>query len=84
MKRYQLLLPALPCTGVFADATLHAKPARNPIIRADVPDFAAIRVCDTYYMSSTITHMRPGPLYLQGNHGSASFWTNVLTPILKE
>ena len=28
--------------------------------------------------------MRPGPLYLQGNHGSASFRNIVLTPILKE
>jgi len=28
--------------------------------------------------------MRPGPLYLQGNHGAASFRNIVLTPILKE
>ncbi len=60
MKRYQLLLLALSCTGVFAGATLHAKPARNPIIWADVPDVAAIRVGDTYYMSSTTMHMSPG------------------------
>ncbi len=28
--------------------------------------------------------MRPGPLYLQGNHGAASFRNIMLTPILKE
>jgi len=28
--------------------------------------------------------LRPGPLYLQGNHGAASFRKIVLTPILKE
>lgn len=28
--------------------------------------------------------MRPGPLYLQGNHGAASFRNILLTPILKE
>jgi hypothetical protein len=28
--------------------------------------------------------MRPGPLYLQGNHGAASFRNIVLTPILKK
>jgi len=37
-----------------------AKPARNPIIWADVPDVAVIRVGDTYYMSSTTMHMSPG------------------------
>ncbi|WP_231583550.1 glycoside hydrolase family 43 protein [Rufibacter radiotolerans] len=34
--------------------------ARNPIIYADVPDVAMIRVGDTYYMSSTTMHMSPG------------------------
>jgi beta-xylosidase len=60
MKRYQLLLLALSCTGIFAGATLHARPARNPIIWADVPDPAVIRVGNTYYMSSTTMHMSPG------------------------
>jgi len=32
----------------------------NPVIWADVPDLAAIRVGDTYYMSSTTMHMSPG------------------------
>ena len=34
--------------------------ATNPIIFADVPDMAIIRVADTYYMSSTTMHMSPG------------------------
>jgi len=34
--------------------------AQNPIIFADVPDMAMIRVGDTYYMSSTTMHMSPG------------------------
>lgn len=43
-----LLLPAL------ADA------ARNPVIHADVPDMAMIRVDGTYYMTSTTMHLNPG------------------------
>jgi len=35
-------------------------PATNPIIWADVPDAAMVRVGDTYYMSSTTMHMSPG------------------------
>jgi beta-xylosidase len=34
--------------------------ANNPIIYADVPDMAMIRVGDTYYMSSTTMQMSPG------------------------
>lgn len=34
--------------------------ATNPIIWADVPDVAVIRVGNTYYMSSTTMHMSPG------------------------
>jgi beta-xylosidase len=34
--------------------------AQNPIIWADVPDIAIIRVGDSYYMSSTTMHMSPG------------------------
>src|SRR6188472_1418177 len=34
--------------------------AINPIIFADVPDMAMIRVGDVYYMSSTTMHMSPG------------------------
>ncbi|MBE0545070.1 MAG: glycoside hydrolase 43 family protein [Verrucomicrobia bacterium] len=49
---------------LFVSAALHAAEpatlARNPIIHADVPDIAMIRVGDTYYMSSTTMHMSPG------------------------
>lgn len=34
--------------------------AENPIIFADVPDVAMIRVGNNYYMSSTTMHMNPG------------------------
>jgi beta-xylosidase len=37
-----------------------AELAHNPIIWADVPDIAMIRVGKTYYMSSTTMHMSPG------------------------
>ncbi|MDO3382015.1 glycoside hydrolase family 43 protein [Gilvimarinus algae] len=42
--------------------------ARNPLIWADVPDPAVIRVDDTFYMSSTTMHMNPGlPLMASPN-----------------
>ncbi len=34
--------------------------AQNPIIFADVPDWAIVRAGNTYYMSSTTMHMSPG------------------------
>ena len=37
-----------------------AQTAQNPLIFADVPDVAMIRVGSTYYMSSTTMHMSPG------------------------
>ncbi len=40
--------------------SIQAEPARNPVIWADVPDVAVIRVGQTYYMSSTTMHMSPG------------------------
>ncbi len=43
--------------------TVSAQPqdhARNPVIWADFPDPAVIRVGDTYYMSNTTMHMCPG------------------------
>ncbi len=60
MNKYLLFFFALPCAGLFAGAAVQAGPARNPIIWADVPDPAIIRVGDTYYMSSTTMHMSPG------------------------
>ncbi|TWT29607.1 Beta-xylosidase [Posidoniimonas corsicana] len=43
-----------------APATEPAGHAQNPIIWADVPDMAILRVGDAYYMSSTTMHMSPG------------------------
>lgn len=37
-----------------------AEPAQNPVLFADVPDLAMIRVGDTCFMSSTTMHMNPG------------------------
>lgn len=41
--------------------------ATNPIIWADVPDIAMVRVGDTYYMSSTTMHMSPGLPIMKSN-----------------
>lgn len=50
--------------GVLAAVVLEgsalAQNARNPILWADVPDVAVIRVGETYYMSSTTMHLSPG------------------------
>jgi beta-xylosidase len=51
-----ILTPALLAQVAGASRNL----ARNPIVWADVPDLAAIRVGDTYYMSSTTMHLSPG------------------------
>ncbi len=53
-------IPVTLIASVCAVISLQAEPARNPIIHADVPDIAIIRVNDTYYMSSTTMHMSPG------------------------
>lgn len=47
---------------LFATQLLVAqvKQAQNPILFADVPDMAMVRVGKTYYMSSTTMHMSPG------------------------
>ena len=50
--------PPLPATK--ANPVAPANPAHNPLIWADVPDIAVIRVGKTYYMSSTTMHMSPG------------------------
>lgn len=55
MKPFVVLIASL-----FAIVFLRADSARNPIIHADVPDIAIIRVNDRYYMSSTTMHMSPG------------------------
>ncbi|MCX6906233.1 MAG: glycoside hydrolase 43 family protein [Verrucomicrobia bacterium] len=55
---FTLTLAFLP--PLFAQVDNSGKLARNPILWADVPDMAMIRVGDTYYMSSTTMHMSPG------------------------
>lgn len=58
MRKYVLfLLVSIFCFNTFAK---EGKKAGNPIIWADVPDIAVIRVGETYYMSSTTMHMNPG------------------------
>jgi beta-xylosidase len=54
-----LILCVAPHAVPAAEAAQVA-PARNPLIWADVPDMAVIRVGKTYYMSSTTMHMSPG------------------------
>lgn len=44
-----------------------AQTGRNPILFADVPDMAMIRVGNTYYMSSTTMHMSPGLPIMKSN-----------------
>jgi beta-xylosidase len=55
---------------LFGSVLLHGgnpNLAQNPIIYADVPDMAMIRVGDTYYMSSTTMHMSPGVPIMKSN-----------------
>ena len=54
--RYCLLM-VIP---LFRCGIAEAQTAHNPIVYADVPDMAMIRVGNTYYMSSTTMHMSPG------------------------
>ncbi len=58
MKNHLLNLATLVLTSLVLH--VRADNASNPIIQADVPDLAMIRVGDTYYMSSTTMHMSPG------------------------
>jgi beta-xylosidase len=60
-----LLVALLTASNLFADepaATAGAavRPTHNPILWADVPDLAVIRVGSAYYMTSTTMHMSPG------------------------
>ena len=61
MNRLISLVAALAFPVVTSlPAAAQPKQAQNPIIHADVPDIAMIRVGGTYYMSSTTMHMSPG------------------------
>lgn len=59
-----LCLMAISTLLGLGESTLEAAApsnrAQNPIIWADVPDMAMIRVGDNYYMSSTTMHLSPG------------------------
>jgi beta-xylosidase len=48
------------CLAGLLRAAEPPKRAQNPILHADVPDLAMIRVGETYYMSSTTMHLSPG------------------------
>ena len=56
MKRLIVILFLM----IFIISGFSQNKAKNPIIWADVPDVAMVRVGDTYYMSSTTMHMNPG------------------------
>ena len=62
MTTFKKMLPCLAAISMTTSIShpTHAEEAHNPIIWADVPDMAMIRVGDTYYMSSTTMHMSPG------------------------
>src|SRR5687767_15471917 len=55
-----LIVVVLAVRVFFNPLVAQVKLAHNPIIFADVPDMAMIRVGDVYYMSSTTMHMSPG------------------------
>jgi beta-xylosidase len=54
------LLAALFAGAATLSAAESPSQAVNPVIHADVPDIAMIRVGDTYYLSSTTMHLSPG------------------------
>jgi beta-xylosidase len=57
MKKIFVGVMVLAVSALFTRLSAQAK---NPVIYADVPDMAMMRVGDTYYMSSTTMHMSPG------------------------
>ena len=60
MRNRLYLLVAAVGLSLLASLAVPAARASNPVIWADVPDVALIRVEDSYYMSSTTMHMSPG------------------------
>ena len=54
------IMSALLCSVLLLIPGVALAQAHNPIIFADVPDVAIIRVGENYYMSSTTMHMNPG------------------------
>jgi beta-xylosidase len=60
MNSNRAALLGLTLASLGCAATGPSRPAHNPVIWADVPDVAVIRVDGTYYMASTTMHMSPG------------------------
>ncbi|MCW3093340.1 MAG: glycoside hydrolase [Ferruginibacter sp.] len=60
MKKVILSLATLAIPVLLTKLSAQVKQAENPIIFADIPDMAMLRVGNTYYMSSTTMHMSPG------------------------
>lgn len=60
MKYSIVLFVFLFSLCIHLKAQSKGESTHNPIIFADVPDAAIVRVGDTYYMSSTTMHMCPG------------------------
>ncbi|WP_431357452.1 glycoside hydrolase family 43 protein [Hymenobacter lucidus] len=60
LKRSAFVLGLVFATTAVLPLAAQVKQAQNPVIFADVPDMAMIRVGKTYYMSSTTMHMSPG------------------------
>jgi beta-xylosidase len=60
MRKNTTLLFGLILSLLYGSLNAQMKGANNPIIFADVPDMAMIRVGNNYYMSSTTMHMSPG------------------------
>jgi beta-xylosidase len=60
IKNSVLVLVVIVLGLLFAQPVAQGQEAQNPIIFADVPDAAIIRVGDVYFMSSTTMHMNPG------------------------
>ncbi|WP_297098611.1 glycoside hydrolase 43 family protein [uncultured Draconibacterium sp.] len=60
LKQYLLFFYLLSMFLTVNPTFAQDNKATNPLIYADVPDMAMIRVGDTYYMSSTTMHMNPG------------------------
>lgn len=67
MKKNLFQFGFLTILYLFLILDSQAQGAKNPIIHADVPDMAMIRVGDTYYMSSTTMHMSPGLPIMKSN-----------------
>lgn len=60
MKKFFSSAALLLLQSLWLQLMAQADGAKNPVIFADVPDIAMIRVGNNYYMSSTTMHMSPG------------------------